>query len=257
MYTKRVARPRELRLRHAVENQWDLLTILGIPGPDAAACPVEMAVDRAATAAAADRLEGAGVGSTDCLIVVHVSAGNPFRRWPQDSFTELVAGLASRDPNTRVLVTSGPSEREAAGRVVAGARARLAAAERERVLVIGESSLAELRGMLDRAALFVGGDSGPLHVAATTAVPIVALYGPTLPVRSAPWRNRSLVTESVEVTGLACRPCDQRVCTPGDFRCLTRLSPEDVMAAAERALTRSGRPGPSRPVTVQDGQPSC
>jgi ADP-heptose:LPS heptosyltransferase len=213
--------------------------------------------DPAATAAAADRLDGGGVELTDCLIVVHVSAGNPFRRWPQDAFTELVAGLASRDPSTRVIVTSGPSEHEAAGRVVAGARARLAAAERERILVIGESSLAELRGVLDRAALFIGGDSGPLHVAATSTVPIVALYGPTLPVRSAPWRNRSLVTEAVEVTGLACRPCDQRVCTPGDFRCLTRISPGEVMAAAERALTRSGRPGPSVSGAIQAGQPTC
>ena len=57
-------------------------------------------------------------------------------------------------------------------------------------------------------------------------MPIVALYGPTLPVRSAPWRSRSLVTESVEIADLACRPCDQRVCAPGDFRCLTRISPE-------------------------------
>jgi ADP-heptose:LPS heptosyltransferase len=112
---------------------------------------------------------------------------------------------------------------------------------------MGESTLAELRGLLDRATLFIGGDSGPLHVAATSAIPIVALYGPTLPVRSAPWRDRSLVTESVEITDLACRTCDQRVCAPGDFRCLTGILPADVMAAAERALTRSGRSVRDRP----------
>jgi ADP-heptose:LPS heptosyltransferase len=140
-----------------------------------------------------------------------------------------------------VIVTSGPSEREAAGRIVEAARTRLTAADRERVLTLGEFSLAELRALVDRAALYIGGDSGPLHIAATSAIPIVALYGPTLPARSAPWRNRSLVTESVEITDLACRPCDQRVCAPGDFRCLTRISPEEVFAAAERALTRAGR----------------
>jgi ADP-heptose:LPS heptosyltransferase len=247
IYTKRVARPRELRPRHAVENQWDLLTTLGIPGPDASAFPVEMPTDRSATTAAADRLARDGVGPTDCLVVVHVSAGNPFRRWPQSAFTELVARLASRDPSTRVIVTSGPSEHGAAGRVVEAARARLTAVERVRVLAMGESTLAELRGLLDRATLFIGGDSGPLHVAATSAIPIVALYGPTLPVRSAPWRDRSLVTESVEITDLACRPCDQRVCAPGDFRCLTGILPADVMAAAERALTRSGRSVRDRP----------
>jgi lipopolysaccharide heptosyltransferase II len=241
IYTKRVARPRELRPRHAVQNQWDLLTTLGIAGPDQARWPVEMPVDPAATVAMADRLATAGVAVTDRLVVVHVSAGNPFRRWPQSAFAALVASLASRDPGLWVIVTSGPSEREAAGRIVEAARTRLRAADRERVLTLGEFSLAELRGLVDRAALYIGGDSGPLHIAATSAIPIVALYGPTLPARSAPWRNRSLVTESVEITDLACRPCDQRVCAPGDFRCLTRISPEEVFAAAERALTRAGR----------------
>src|SRR6202040_4298739 len=97
--------------------------------------------------------------------------------------------LASRDPGLPVIVTSGPSEREAAGRAVEGAQAGLGAARRERVLPLGQFSLAELRGLLDRATLYIGGDSGPLHIAATSAIPIVALYGPTLPVRSGPWRN--------------------------------------------------------------------
>ncbi len=239
MYTTRVARPRELRPRHAVQNQWDLLAALGIPGPSADMSPVEMPADPAATAVIGARLTQAGVQPTDRLLVVHVSAGNPFRRWPQSSFAELVSGLIARDATARVVVTSGPSAREAAGRVVDAARARLPPEERDRVLDVGEFSLAELRALMDRAALYIGGDSGPMHIAATTTVPIVGLYGPTLPVRSAPWRDGSLVAESVEVTGLACRPCDQRVCTPGDFRCLTHISPASVIAAAERALGRA------------------
>src|SRR4029434_430915 len=101
-----------------------------------------------------------------------------------------------------------------------------------RILSCGEFSLAELRALLDRAAVFVGGDSGPLHVAATTGVAIVGLYGPTLPARSAPWRDPALRTVSVEAGPLPCRPCDQRICAPGDFRCLTRIGPERVVEAA-------------------------
>jgi ADP-heptose:LPS heptosyltransferase len=133
-------------------------------------------------------------------------------------------------------VTSGPSERDAADRVIAQARAALAAADRRRVLDCGELSLEQLRALLDDAALYVGGDSGPLHVAATTAVPVVALYGPTLPARSAPWRDPAVASAAIEVDGLPCRPCDQRVCAPGDFRCLTWVRPEQVAEAAERAL---------------------
>ena len=123
--------------------------------------------------------------------------------------------------------------------MIAEARALLPAAARPRVLACGEFSLAELRALVDRAALYIGGDSGPMHVAATSHVPIVGLYGPTLPERSAPWRAAVWPAESVGIDDLPCRPCDQRRCLPGDFRCLTRIQPEQVVEAAERALARA------------------
>lgn len=236
MYTRRVPRPRALRARHSVENQWDLLAALDIPPPDRSRFPVEMMAAPQAAATVADRLARAGVGAGDRLVVVHVSAGNPFRRWPIAAFAALVTLLVSKDARRRVIVTSGPSEGQAAGRVITQARALLEPADRGRVVSCGDFSLDELRALLDRAALYIGGDSGPLHIAATTRVPIVALYGPTLPARSAPWRAPDLIGEAVEVDGLPCRPCDQRVCTPGDFRCLTWIRPEQVVDAAERAL---------------------
>jgi ADP-heptose:LPS heptosyltransferase len=199
-----------------------------------------MAESPEAAGRVARRLAEAGVTGAHRLIVVHVSAGNPFRRWPADFFVELVSRLGMADPVRRIILTSGPSEAEAA-RDIAG-RARRAAGERDDTILTGEEfSLAELRSLVARAALFIGGDSGPLHVASTSDVPIVGLYGPTLPVRSAPWRPASLVSEAVEVPDVPCRPCDQRHCVPGDFRCLTRLVPEGVIEAAERALERAGR----------------
>jgi heptosyltransferase-1 len=240
MYTRTVARPRQLRPRHSVENQWDLLAALDIPPPDRSACPVEMAVDAAAVASVADRLARAAVGPDDPIVVVHVSAGNPFRRWPIAHFVTLVDELVRDDPRRRIIITAGPSEHDAANRVIADARARLQGLG-DRVLSCGEFSLTELRALLDRAMLYIGGDSGPLHIAATTRVPVVGLYGPTLPVRSAPWRDDRFVTESVDAGELPCRPCDQRICAPGDFRCLTRIRPDQVFEAAKRALGHAQR----------------
>lgn len=243
IYTRPVARPRGLRPRHSVVNQWDLLATLDIPPPDPSVSPMEMVADRAAAVAVAERLVRVGVTKGDPLVVIHVSAGNPFRRWPAAHFVELLTALAMDDPARRIIVTSGPSEGEAAGRVISGARARLGGDAARRILACGEFSLAELRALLDRAALYIGGDSGPLHIAATTSVPIVGLYGPTLPIRSAPWRSDACVTESVDAGPLPCRPCDQRACEPGDFRCLTSILPAQVAEAARRALARAGRTG--------------
>src|SRR4051812_13288990 len=81
MYTDVIARAADLTPRHSVLNQWDLLAPLGIgpaePGRDA----MEMADDPEAALAVNGRLHDAGV-SGHPLIVIHVSAGNPFRRWP-------------------------------------------------------------------------------------------------------------------------------------------------------------------------------
>ncbi len=236
MYTRRVSRPRVLRARHAVENQWDLLAPLDIGPPNSAVYPVEMPVEAQARAVTAERLLRVGVGGDGRLIVMHVSAGNPFRRWPLASFASVVAGLVAGDRRRSVVVTSGPSERDAATRVIADARVQLPAEDRERVLACGEFSLPELRALVERAALYIGGDSGPMHIASTSQVPIVGLYGPTLPARSAPWRPDGSLSMSVETMDLPCRPCDQRVCAPGDFRCLTWIQPQQVIDAAERLL---------------------
>lgn len=237
MYTTRVPRPRALRPRHSVVSQWDLLLPLGIAPPDPEVDTVEMADDPAAALAVALRLAEAGVSESNPVVVLHVSAGNPFRRWPSASFVELVCRLASKDPKRRIILTSGPSDAEAAAGIAHDARARLGAQERPAVVECGEFDLAELRALVGRAALYIGGDSGPLHIAGTTGVPVVGLYGPTLPIRSQPFRGARFISVAAEVPDLACRPCDQRRCEPGDFRCLTGISAADVAMLAEQALS--------------------
>lgn len=238
MYTHVAPRPADLQPRHSVENQWDLLgafdRALAAP-PDRQRDRVEMRVDPAAVAHLERRLAAFGVTAGGRLVVLHVSAGNPFRRWPEEAFAQLASGLVTREPDRWVVVTSGPSDHEAAARVVAAAR-RLAGDSAARVVDAEGLSLAELRALMDRAALFVGGDSGPLHIAATSDVPVVGLYGPTLPERSAPWRPGHAAQIAVDAGPLPCRPCRQRTCVPGDFRCLTWISAEAVHEAAERLL---------------------
>jgi heptosyltransferase-1 len=240
MYTRAIERPRQLRPRHSVENQWDLLAALDIPAPDRAQDAVEMAVDPAATQSVDARLAAAGLATEPAIVVIHVSAGNPFRRWPIDRFADLAARLVVADPGRVVVLTSGPSESGAADAVGVAAREALPPALASRIARCGEFDLAELRALVDRAVLFIGGDSGPMHIAGTTRTPVVGLYGPTLPVRSEPWRDPAIPSEAVELTTLTCRPCDQRNCVHGDYRCLTTLPADSVVAAAERALATGG-----------------
>jgi ADP-heptose:LPS heptosyltransferase len=234
MYTHVVQRALDLTPRHSVQNQWDLLAPLGIAPPDPTRDPVEMPDDPAVAARVAERLNHRSL-SRSPLVVIHVSAGNPFRRWPEASFAALVVALVRTDPARRIILTSGPSDAPAARRIAEAARLELGPLATA-VPDAGEFDLRELRALVARAAIYIGGDSGPVHVAATTTTPIVELLGPTLPERSRPWRDTRWFSETIDVGPLPCRPCQQRHCEPGDFRCLSGITPERVAAAAERAM---------------------
>jgi lipopolysaccharide heptosyltransferase II len=236
MYTHAVARADDLLPRHSVVNQWDLLAPLGIDAPDPSRDAIEITEDAGAARSVDLKLRAAGIGPDHLIVVIHVSAGNPFRRWPAEAFTTLAVRLAAADDRRRIVMTSGPSEAEAASRIVAAARLRLGPHEYR--VSDPDLNVPELHALTGRAAVYIGGDSGPLHVASGTTTPIVALFGPTLPERSMPWRDPRWFAEAVDAGPLPCRPCRQRACVTADFRCLEGITPEQVVDAAERALRR-------------------
>jgi len=238
MYTEHAHRPRGHRQRHSVDNQWDLVTRFdpAIPMPTPDADPVEMAAQPAAAHQVRTRLMALAGGDAAPYIVVHVAAGNEFRRWTEDGFAAVVEALLADASNRRIILTTAPAQAGAAETVRRLALAR--GAPDARLVVMCDLDLAELRSLLAGADLFIGGDSGPAHVAATTTVPMVVIFGPTTPAVWGPWRPASLATEPVDVGALPCRPCHQRHCEPGDFRCLRTLTAGAVVDAARRALAR-------------------
>ena len=94
-------------------------------------------------------------------------------------------------------------------------------------------SISELIALTRRARLFVGGDTGPLHLAAALRVPVVAIYGPTDPARNGPYGTRSIVLRSEEsVTSHARRAeADEGMLAIGS---------EAVVAAANKLLDDAG-----------------
>jgi ADP-heptose:LPS heptosyltransferase len=235
-YTDRVPWTRALTPpRHSVENQSDLLKPLGIAAPYSGTPAVEMPLDAEAAKRVATRLQQAGLPENAPIAVIHASASSPYRRWPAERFAQLAATLLHERPELYVVFTTGPSERDLQDRLIAMTQA-VPGVDAHRVVRCDDFDLAELRAVIERAALYIGGDSGPLHVAATTRTPIVAIFGPTLRERSMPWREASMAAAAVDAGPLPCRPCDQRHCVPGDFRCLTHITADHVADAALNML---------------------
>lgn len=100
------------------------------------------------------------------LAVVHPGAGDPRRRWPVHAFAEVAADLARRGARVAVVGThDGASAVDELGRVAADVHD-----------LRGRTDIAELTGILSRAAVFVGNDSGPLHLAAAVGAATVGVY---------------------------------------------------------------------------------
>ena len=210
---------------HMRENSLALVrTVSGVPtrAPDTPA----LRIPAANREAAARRL-----GSDERLYIgVHVSGGRLVKQWPDDRFAETARYLiAERDAT--VVFTGSLQDRD----MVRQALRNLPA---EHVIDIsGEPSLLTVAAVLERLALFVTGDTGPMHLARAVGTPIVAVFGPSDPRRYAPDGPLDRVVR----VDLPCSPCNRirnppTRCTGHSPDCLTSIAVARVLAAADEVL---------------------
>jgi ADP-heptose:LPS heptosyltransferase len=119
--------------------------------------------------------------------------------------------------------------------MVAVARAH-AGDEATLVDLAGALSLGELGALVARAALLLGNNSGPVHVAAALGTPVVGIYGPTRPARNGPWGRDHVIVSRADV----CRCHHLRRCR-AERMCLLDISVSEVVDAVERRLAASAR----------------
>ena len=199
---------------------------------------------------AARALADGPVASGRPIVVVNPNAGQLAleRRWPRERFVTLVNGLlGSSDAaarlgiapgDLRVVLIGAPDEREYVESI------RLATLRPDAVDdMAGRLSIDGLLALLDRSALLVSNDSGPLHLAAALGRPVVAMFGPETPVMYAPLSPRAAVLYRPP----ACSPCinvhDNKMatCHLGHPLCLEGIDPAEVLTAAA-AVVRSAAP---------------
>lgn len=153
---------------------------------------------------------------------LYVGSTWPSKRWLVESTARFCAALSER--GLGVLLVGGRSD-------APFARAVVAAGATTAVNAAGRLTLREVVAVMERAALAVGPDSGPMHIATAVGTPVVALFGPTSPARSGPWGCSHLVVRAE----VPCMPCYLRRCPIGQL-CMERISPAMVLDRVERAL---------------------
>jgi lipopolysaccharide heptosyltransferase II len=151
----------------------------------------------------------------------------PSRFWFVQATAEVARTLIS-DYGMAVVLLGGPSE-------VPFAQELTEAVDVGMTNLTGHTSLRDLIGIFARARFAMGPDSGPMHIAAATGIPVISLWGATSPIRSAPWGS----TEFVLQGKTACSPCYVRRCPIGR-RCMQRITPGQVLAVIRTVLERKG-----------------
>jgi heptosyltransferase-2 len=155
--------------------------------------------------------------------VVGLNPGGAFgaaKHWPTAHFAELARLLADR--GCGVVALCGPGERETANEIAKRA-------DRPTVVSLGDGplSLGLTKAMVRRLNLLVTTDSGPRHFAAAFGVPVVTLFGPTHIGWTETYFDRAVHLQKP----VPCGPCQLRTC-PLDHRCMTTLTPAEVLIAA-------------------------
>jgi len=149
-------------------------------------------------------------------------------RWPSRFWfpqaTAEVAQVLQQEYGMGIVLVGGPSEvafaqqvNEAMGTAVTN--------------LSGKTSLRDLIGVFSRARFALGPDSGPMHIAAATDIPVISLWGATSPLRSAPWGSKAFVIRGEA----ACSPCYVRRCPIGRA-CMRRITPGQVLEVVQKIL---------------------
>lgn len=209
LYTRAVAS----QGAHVIEQAMSLAS--AVAGEDLAYEPPAFPQDPA-TESWADRFHSS-IGWKP-LAIVNPGAGWGAKCWPVESYGAVAKALAERGMS--VVINHGPQEEQLAQ----GVRDSSAGTAKPMKCSVGE-----LIALSRRASLFVGGDTGPMHLAAALDVPVVALFGPTRPERNGPYATRSVVLRSPD-------SLDNSSHTHVPDEGLQSIEPQSVIAAADELL---------------------
>ena len=203
-------RPVEVTAAHVIEQNLQLVSALGVDGRRSTVDLLPQ--DPVAEAWCTAELRRRAVGD---FVLISPGGGWGAKLWPAERFGEVARALG-----ITALVNFSAGEEELARQVVAASGGAAQAIQ---------CSVGELVALTRRARMFVGGDSGPMHLAAALDIPVVAVFGPTDPARNGPYGTRAIVLRSGES-----RTSYSHTADPESG--MLSISTEQVVAAARQLL---------------------
>jgi ADP-heptose:LPS heptosyltransferase len=194
-------------------------------------CQLEFWFNREAQSRTKSILEANHINGDKRLLGIHPGAISPLRTWPIERFADVGIELAKKY-NMKIVFFEPLSNPDAANIFLS----RLPVYDHN-VITIKNVDLVSLTALISRCRLFLCCDSGPMHLAAATQTPMVAIFGPGEYWRWQPLHRRSTIVRKP----MSCSPCSQNLC--GEPQCILSVQVQDVLQAAEQILAEGSDEG--------------
>jgi lipopolysaccharide heptosyltransferase II len=165
-----------------------------------------------------------------CIVGINpcTSKSGSYKEWPIEYYKKLIH-LASEyfRGNVAFVITWGPGERDKVLPI-------LKAGEKfQNVFMAPETDMKELMVLISKFNFFVTGDTGPMHLASTLNIPILALFGPSDSEVNKPWGKRNIVSK----VDVGCNPCRNKKCS--HLKCQRELTPEIVFNDFKKLVSKN------------------
>ena len=172
---------------------------------------------------ASDFLTAHQIGREQPLIAIHPGSPIALKRWLPERYAELADWLIARK-GARVLFVGVKDEIQ----IITEIQERM---QGESINVAGETTLTQLASILHTCKVFIGNDSGPMHLAAAVGIPTIGLYGPGDPTRFGPVGEKC---QTIRMK-LDCPPCSGTTCRFGADGCMSKIQVTDVIQVLKAA----------------------
>lgn len=214
------------RTIHAADMYLDVLHELGVKNLEHNG--LEMYVSEEDVAIANNFWREQGVMPSDKLVGFNIGSAIPTKRWAPERFAKVADVMVGK--GYKVVFFGGAMDESFVNEAVASMN-------HTSIVATGAFSIGALAAALRRCDLLVTNDSGPMHIAISQNIPIVALYGPSLIKLYGPYTENAIVVTAVPPC-LGCASGMKHKCD--DMQCMTRLTVEQVVEAAEKMLNLHG-----------------
>ncbi len=211
------------RERHAVTRYLEVLSKQGIDTTDAYP---QLQLTEVELATAQCFLDETGITSKRLSIGIHPGGNWEYKLWSAEKYAQLATTLLD-EKDVSILLFAGPNEREL--------QAQVADMTINPPILVDTHNLREVAALIRACDVYIGNDTGPMHIAAAVGTPVIALFGSTNHIRSGPYGDKHVVVQSG--LDLGCNPChpgrNPGGCGAGSCAVIDGITVEQVLNAVD------------------------